>query len=144
MAQDWKSLVSLLPEEKVILEKRGNLLNLKRRPYSILGSFVLTNMRAIGVAYDIERKGFLLRRKEFLGYGSVLFEVDLEEIDTHHVVNTGYGPILTVNRRPRIYPTEKWDIGFGQERIHVLNELLEIDREISKAISKRRELKTRQ
>ena len=72
----------------------------------------------------------------------MLFEVDLEEVDTHHVVNTGYGPILTINRRPRIYPTEKWDIGFGQEQIHVLNELVEIDREISAAISRRRELKT--
>ena len=144
MAQDWKSLVSLLPDEKVVLEKRGNLLNLKRRPYSILGSFILTSIRVIGVAYDIERKGFWLRKKEFLGYGSVLFEVDLEEIDSHHVVNTGYGPILTVNRRPRIYPTEKWDIGFGQEQIHVLNELIEIEREISAAISKRMEFKARQ
>jgi hypothetical protein len=144
MAQNWKKLVSLSPDEKVILEKRGNLLNLKRRPYSILGSFVLTSIRVIGVSYDIERKGFLLRKKEFLGYGSVQFEIDLGEVDTHHVVNSGYGPILTMNRRPRIYPAEKWDIGFGQEKIQILNELIEIDREISNAISERIKSKTKQ
>jgi hypothetical protein len=146
MSQDWRSLVTLLPDEKAIVEKQGELyIRGEMREGAVHdpldGTIILTDKRIIGLINKTKSKHFWSSNKVFLGYVRVYFEINLEDIDSYRTLKTLRGYILAISKKPRLYSDEIFDVGFGQRSIKggELQSLNGIYRELSAAILESRE-----
>jgi len=133
--KDWKTFISLIPNEKVIL------VDTESRFYpgaSILESYdgclVFTNKRLIGLSKKY--KGIF--SKKYVGFGKVLFEFYLDDID-FITVSDKRNTALKIRKKIRLYSDKEYDLGIELE---TRSRLINFQKDLSSAILLSKEPKT--